>query len=238
MLSLKQDFADFCFLQYICMLFEIIISLLIISLIKLTFLCRIHMHHSSPTPENSVDFQVLMRNHLEAPRQKMSCEIRVHCRIPHCVLLVEVFAIPGEPCYQILKMLSSPPRRPNRATDRLSLTSSLTRTFPFTYSSLISNVRNFSAFRLFWLPKTCFFTLYFIHSCFQLHRTVHGNCYSKLSYVMLSLCKSWNQPVLLLCMEHISVSTLYPAFKADKTVWKYLRWQESPKVLAEKVKKI
>lgn len=131
------------------MLFEIIVSLFLISLIKLIILCWIHMHHSSPTPKNSVDVQIGIRDHLEAPRQKMSGEIRVHCRIPHCVLLVEVFAIPGEPCYQILKMLSSPPRRPNRATDRLSLTSSLTRTFPFTYASLISNVRNISGFRLF-----------------------------------------------------------------------------------------
>lgn len=60
----------------------------------------------------------------------MSCVSGVHCHISLCLLLVEVFAIPCEPCYQILKMLSSPPRLPTRAGDmspsplyRLSLSS-------------------------------------------------------------------------------------------------------------------
>lgn len=47
----------------------------------------------------------------------MLCVSGVHCHISLCLLLVEVFAIPGEPCYQILKMLSSLPRLPSRAGD-------------------------------------------------------------------------------------------------------------------------
>lgn len=50
-------------------------------------------------------------------RLKMSCVSGVHCHISLCLLLVEVFAIPEEPCYQILKMLSSPPRLPSTAGD-------------------------------------------------------------------------------------------------------------------------
>lgn len=47
----------------------------------------------------------------------------VWCTLPYFslwLLLVEVFAIAGEPCYQILKMLSSPPRLPTRAGDMYS----------------------------------------------------------------------------------------------------------------------
>lgn len=39
------------------------------------------------------------------------------CRLSLRFLLVEVFALPEEPCYQILKMLSSLPRLPTRAGD-------------------------------------------------------------------------------------------------------------------------
>ena len=61
----------------------------------------------------------------------------------HCLLLVKVFAIPGESCYQILKMLSSPRRLPTRAGDmspsslyRLSLSSLNTGSFQMSKSYL------------------------------------------------------------------------------------------------------
>lgn len=57
------------------------------------------------------------KHHLEMSRLKMSYTCGVHRHSPQCFLLVEVFAIPGEPCYQILKMLSSLPRLPTRAED-------------------------------------------------------------------------------------------------------------------------
>lgn len=51
---------------------------------------------------------------------KMSCLSAVHRHISLFLLWVEVFAIAGEPCYQILKMLSSLPRLPTRAGDMSS----------------------------------------------------------------------------------------------------------------------
>lgn len=79
---------------------------------------------------------------MRSSRLKMSC---VWCTLPYfslCLLLAEVFAIPGEPCYQILKMLSSPPRLPTRAGDtspsplyRLSLSSLYFVSFQMSESS-------------------------------------------------------------------------------------------------------
>ena len=82
-------------------------------------------------------------------RLKMSCVPSVHCHISVCLVLVEVFAIPGEPCYQILKMLSSPPRLPTTVGD-MSPSPSYSLTF-FSLLSLLPNVRAFFklAFQVF-----------------------------------------------------------------------------------------
>lgn len=82
-------------------------------------------------------------------RLKMSCVSGVRRHISLCLILVEVFAILGEPCYQILKMLSSLPRLPTRAGDmsssplyHLSLCSLFFNSFQMSESS--SNLPFFS----------------------------------------------------------------------------------------------
>lgn len=81
------------------------------------------------------------KDHLEMSRLRMSCVSGVHCHISLCLLLVGMFAIPGEPCYQILKMLSSPPRLPTRAADMSPLPSLPSLTFfSLTLERVISSV--------------------------------------------------------------------------------------------------
>lgn len=101
---------------------------------------------------------------------KVSCVSGVHCHISLCLLLVEVFAIPGEPCYQILKMLSSPPRLPSTAETcppslyRLSLSS--------LYFVSYQMSESFSGLFLSWIIfSTFWYCIYYLSSLLT-----HPNC--------------------------------------------------------------
>lgn len=58
-----------------------------------------------------------LRDQLETSGLKMVCVSGVHSYISLCLLLAKVFGVPVEPCYQILKMLSCPPRLSTTAGD-------------------------------------------------------------------------------------------------------------------------
>lgn len=58
-----------------------------------------------------------LRDQLETSGLKKVCVSGVHSDISLCPLLAKVFGLPVEPCYQILKMLSCPPRLSTTAGD-------------------------------------------------------------------------------------------------------------------------